>query len=207
MLKPLLTALAFAGALALPSLAEDFALGHGKGAEDAPNTIIEYGSLTCGGCKYFHDEIMPVIEEDYIATGRVRFIFREVLRNDLDTALVAIARCAPEDQFFAVTDDIFANQEDILRAARAGTAMDKFVEIGTPYGIDSEAAFQACYADMNIRFDMVEVEDSAAAYQLNGTPTLIVNGEEKYVDEDFKSGEAFAAWLEEQLVPPADLSQ
>ena len=45
--------------LAMPAFAEDLSVGHTKGSKDAPLTLIEYGSLTCGGCKYFHDKILP----------------------------------------------------------------------------------------------------------------------------------------------------
>ncbi|KCZ55566.1 hypothetical protein HY29_11665 [Hyphomonas beringensis] len=204
MLKSIVTAATAICLAAAPALAEDYTIGHSKGAEDAPITIIEYGSLTCGGCKYFHDKVQPTIEEDYVDTGKVRFIFREVLRNDLDVALVALARCAPEDKFFEITDTIFENQSDILSAASQGKAMEKFVEIGTPYGIDSEDAFNDCYRDMNIRLDIIEVEKSADAYELHGTPTLIVNGEEKYVDDDFRSGETFSAWLDKQMPEASD---
>lgn len=179
--------------------AEDYTVGHAKGSADAPITLVEYGSLSCGTCKYFHDKIMPTIEEDYVATGKVRFVFREVLHNDIDTALVSIARCAGDGEFFEVVDTIFEMQPDIISAAREGRVTDKFIEIGSPYGITDMDKFDACYRDMDIRFDILEVTESAKAYELHGTPTLIVNGEEKYLDNDFASGEAFAAYLDRQL--------
>ena len=43
------------------------------------------------------------------------------------------------------------------------------------------------------------MQETSELYELRGTPTLIVNGEEKYVDEDFKSADAFAAYLDEKL--------
>ena len=194
-----LSALALAIAATPVAASEEYEAGHTKGSADAPLTIIEYGSLSCAGCKYFHDEIMPRIESEYIDTGKVRFIFREVLRNDLDTALVSIARCAGEDNFFPAVDSIFDQQEAILAAARQGTALEAFITIGAPYGITDAASFNACYGDMNIRFDILAVEDSAEAYDLHGTPTLIVNGKEKYVDQDFSSADTFAAFLDHQL--------
>ncbi|HCX09364.1 MAG TPA: disulfide bond formation protein DsbA, partial [Hyphomonas sp.] len=36
-------------------------LGHVKGAADAPVTLIEYASPTCPACKYWHDDIQPVV--------------------------------------------------------------------------------------------------------------------------------------------------
>jgi protein-disulfide isomerase len=204
MLKSLLSATLATALLAMPALAEDLSVGHAKGSKDAPLTLIEYGSLTCGGCKYFHDKILPRIEADYVETGKVRFIFREVLRNDVDTALVAMARCAGEDKFFEATDAMFEHQPEIIKSAQAGTLLDTFVEIGAPYGITDVDAFNACYADMSIRLDMIEVQESANEYELHGTPTLIINGEEKYVDDDFNSADAFAAYLDGELAALPD---
>jgi protein-disulfide isomerase len=205
MLKSLLTALVPAAMLALPALADDLSIGHSKGSEDAPITLIEYGSVTCGGCKYFHDKIMPRVERDYIETGKVRFIFREALRNDVDTALISMARCKGEDKFFAITDAIFERQPEIIKTAQAGTVLDTFLDIGAEFGIGTPAQFDACYENMNIRLDMIEVQETADLYELRGTPTLIVNGEEKYVDKDFESADAFAAYLDAQLAALSEM--
>ncbi len=205
MLKSLLTALVPAAILALPALADDLSIGHSKGSEDAPITLIEYGSVTCGGCKYFHDKIMPRVERDYIETGKVRFIFREALRNDVDTALISMARCKGEDKFFAITDAIFERQPEIIKTAQAGTVLDTFLDIGAEFGIRTPAQFDACYENMNIRLDMIEVQETADLYELRGTPTLIVNGEEKYVDKDFESADAFAAYLDAQLAALSEM--
>ncbi|WP_291075395.1 thioredoxin domain-containing protein [Hyphomonas sp.] len=205
MLKSLLTALVPAAILALPALADDLSIGHSKGSEDAPITLIEYGSVTCGGCKYFHDKIMPRVEQDYIETGKVRFIFREALRNDVDTALISMARCKGEDKFFAITDAIFERQPEIIKTAQAGTVLDTFLDIGAEFGIRTPAQFDACYENMNIRLDMIEVQETADLYELRGTPTLIVNGEEKYVDKDFESADAFAAYLDAQLAALSEM--
>ena len=205
MLNTLLTALVPAAMLALPALADDLSIGHSKGSEDAPITLIEYGSVTCGGCKYFHDKIMPRVERDYIETGKVRFIFREALRNDVDTALISMARCKGEDKFFAITDAIFERQPEIIKTAQAGTVLDTFLDIGAEFGIRTPAQFDACYENMNIRLDMIEVQETADLYELRGTPTLIVNGEEKYVDKDFESADAFAAYLDAQLAALSEM--
>ena len=62
---------------AASSTVEAGELGHIKGDKNAPITLIEYASPTCPACKYFHDSIMPEIEAKYIATGKVKFVFRE----------------------------------------------------------------------------------------------------------------------------------
>ena len=47
------------------------------GNENAPITLIEYASLTCGHCATFHNEVFPKIKSDYIDTGKLKFIYRD----------------------------------------------------------------------------------------------------------------------------------
>jgi len=49
-----------------------------KGNSDAKVTIVEYASFTCPYCATFHKEIFPQLKEQYIDTGKVKFIYREV---------------------------------------------------------------------------------------------------------------------------------
>ena len=44
------------------------------GSEDAPVTIIEYASMTCGHCAAFHTETLPAIKEKYIETGKAKHL-------------------------------------------------------------------------------------------------------------------------------------
>ena len=46
------------------------------GSKDAPVTIIEYASMTCGHCASFHANIFPDIKKNYIETGKAKLVFR-----------------------------------------------------------------------------------------------------------------------------------
>ncbi|MEO1748177.1 MAG: thioredoxin domain-containing protein, partial [Pseudomonadota bacterium] len=45
-----------------------------KGDENAPITVVEYASMTCGFCALFHNDVWPTIKENYVDTGKVKFI-------------------------------------------------------------------------------------------------------------------------------------
>jgi len=48
------------------------------GSADAPVEMIEYASFTCPHCARFHADVWPQLKADYIESGKVRFIYREV---------------------------------------------------------------------------------------------------------------------------------
>ncbi|MEZ5946825.1 MAG: thioredoxin domain-containing protein [Hyphomonas sp.] len=204
-----LAALAAAAMLTGPAQAEweewspDTEIGWVQGAPDAPLTVIEYFSPTCGHCKEFSENIMPTVKLDYIDTGKVRFVMREYIRNDVDTAIVSQARCMEPATGLAFLEDVFARQDDVFDAATQGTITATLIEIGQPHGLTDRAAFDACYNDMNIRFDMIDVQQSASHYRIRATPTLIVGGKVKPGDQDIATPEAFTAFLDRELAKAA----
>ncbi len=48
------------------------------GDKDAPITVIEYTDFDCPICKVASDEILPGLKKEYIATGKVKFIFKSL---------------------------------------------------------------------------------------------------------------------------------
>jgi protein-disulfide isomerase len=170
-------------------------LGHVKGADDAPLTIIEYASPTCSHCKHFHDDIMPTLEGKFISTGKVKFIFREYPLNDLDVVAYAMANCAGEDKFFDVLDDLFAHQPDVFEASKTGAVKQVFLGIAARHGIADEAAFDACIADRPIRQRIADTMMTGETFGVKATPTFIVNGTVKPADGDVRSPEAFEAYV------------
>src|SRR5215467_9977382 len=83
------------------------------GAENAPVTIIEYASMTCPHCAQFQARTFPKLNERYIDTGKVRFIFREFPLDPLAAGAFMLARCAGndnKDRYFALVDTLFHQQ-------------------------------------------------------------------------------------------------
>ncbi|MFC0210155.1 thioredoxin domain-containing protein [Chelativorans intermedius] len=87
------------------------------GSADAPVTIIEYASLTCGHCRSFHLTTWPALKEKYVDTGRVRFIIREFPFDPRASAGFMLARCAGEDKWYATIDLLYRSQEQWVRAS------------------------------------------------------------------------------------------
>ena len=82
------------------------------GSADAPITIYEYASYTCPHCATFHEGTFKKIKKNYIDTGKVRFVYREVYFDRFGLWASLVSRCGGPEKFFGITDLIFEGQAD-----------------------------------------------------------------------------------------------
>ncbi|MDY6770679.1 MAG: thioredoxin domain-containing protein [Candidatus Nanohaloarchaea archaeon] len=61
------------------------------GSPDAPVTIVYWGDFQCPFCKRFEQQTFPRLREDYIKTGKVRFVFKDFAFLGPDSTTAAIA--------------------------------------------------------------------------------------------------------------------
>ncbi len=147
---------------------------HVMGAADAPVTIIEYSSLTCPHCASFHAEAWPQIKEQYVETGKVRFILREFPLDNLAAAGFMLARCVDADKYFAFVDLLFSKQSDW---ARASDPVSELKTLSRQAGF-TEQRFEACLTDQAMLDHITRVRDEGSErYGVRSTPTFIINGE------------------------------
>lgn len=167
------------------------------GDADAPLTVIEYASVTCPACASFHEAIYPEIKENYIDTGKVRFVFREFPTAPAELSVVGsmVARCAADrggkDAYFLVLDTLFRTQRTWI----SGNAREELIKIAGQAGMD-EAAFDACVRRQEL-IDLINdnVEEGREKYNVNSTPSFIVDGDKR----QFNDAEGFSAALDEAL--------
>lgn len=89
-------------------------LGDGK----APLTIVEYSDFQCPYCSTFFKKTLPSIVEDYVKTGKVKFIYKDFpLSGHPNAAPAAIAsHCAGEqDAYWYMHDMLFSHQSEWSR--------------------------------------------------------------------------------------------
>lgn len=167
-----LGALAFVGGVgAAPLDATDMSLGNAK----AKVTVTEYASLSCGHCAAFHNEVFPAFKKKYVDTGKVRYVFREVLTEPRDFAAVGYitARCAGPTKYFEVVGEIFRSHPELAKTGDARTVLLRAAAIG---GL-TETQLQACIADQaNVDALNARVEKAVKEGDISGTPTFFVNG-------------------------------
>lgn len=166
------------------------------GNPDAPVKITEFGSLTCSHCAAFSAEGFPTLRDKYVNSGKVSYELRNYVRDPLDMASALIARCAGPEPFFPLADGLFANQpelfkkaqaigQDAFKAAMAQAPGERFVTLGGKAGlIDfamqhgiSEDQAKKCLGDATMAEKLAGyVEKANEQYNIEGTPTFLMNG-------------------------------
>lgn len=150
----------------------------GMGNADAAVTMIEYSSVACPHCAAFHEEVFPTIEENYIETGRMRYVLREMITGSPQFAIAgfSLAHCVPEERYFDMVDLLFQQQRAIFQAAQTqGSARGQYLAIARSMGL-SEQDFIACLNNEEINQSIVAAHDRAIADGVDGTPRFIFNG-------------------------------
>ena len=104
-----------------------------QGAEDAPVTLIEYSSPTCGHCVDYHNDVAPRVHTEYVETGKVRLIYRPFVRNAIDAAIFMLAESRTGDEYNVVLDAYYRRYNDIAGASNVRALLE---EIAEAVGID-----------------------------------------------------------------------
>lgn len=149
------------------------------GSKDAKVVLVEYASVTCPHCANFHKEVLPVIKQKYVDTGKVRYIFREFPTPpfELATAGHLMARCAGVDKRNQIIDALMRGQTDwITQASGPLGAKQALLNIAASAGM-SEAEFDTCMANEKLLKTLVDIRDGGIKAGVEGTPTLFINGE------------------------------
>ena len=179
--QTLAAALVSAAAAGLPGLAFAQATPEVRemsmGDPNAPVTLVEYAMFTCPHCAAFAQDVLPKIKENYIDTGKVRLVFREVYFNKPALWAAMIARCAPQDRYFGVVDALFATQASWASETDPQAMLGKLYGVGRQAGL-TDAEMDACMQDRAMAEALVaEYQKNAAADAVDATPTFLINGE------------------------------
>ena len=165
------------------------------GDENAPVTVVEYASYTCPHCRNFHEQVFGELKANYIDTGKIKFVYREVYFDKFGLWAGMIARCAGPDRYFGVTDLLYEKQAEWLASRNDAQIAADLRKIGLSAGMTGEQ-LDACLADGAKAQAMVEVfQANAEADSVRSTPTFIIDGE-SYTNMNYAD---FSAILDERL--------
>lgn len=170
--------------------------GYLMGNPKAPITLIEYGSLSCPHCAKFAQESFQELTGKFVSSGRVSYEYRSFAIHPQDVPLTMLARCGGTDAFFPLTEQIYTNfdamnapledkaVQDKANAAAALPSPQRFVALADALGYTQFFAQRGISADqahacLSNAATATQIANFAQKYGdagINGTPTLVVNG-------------------------------
>ena len=144
-----------------------------SGNENAKISIIAYESLTCSHCADFHKKIYPLLKKEYIDTGLAKIEFRHFPLDIAALNASKIAQCK-SDQSLEVLESLYLNQQAWVKGntvEEINGNLKKFIE-KEGFKIN----FDNCIKDKNIEdFVLNDRIEGAKNFQINATPTIIIN--------------------------------
>jgi len=163
-------------ASALPPLpATDGFRGFTLGADAAPIEVTEYSDFECPYCASFATVQMPVIREQLIATGKVRWRYRDFpLPTHRYSRYAALAaQCAGEQgKFWEMHDQLFSNHQ---WAQTGKNPRSLFRDFAKSAGLDLDK-YDACIDGQRYAGRIQASLQEGEALGIGGTPTFFVNG-------------------------------
>ena len=148
--------------------------GRVLGDPNAPVLVVEWGDYQCPACLQFKRVFFPQLVQDYIATGKIRFEYRDFAFIGDESKLAAEAALCAQDQgkFWEYHDALFANQ----RGENVGSfSSDRLKRIAEVVGLDM-GPFNSCLESRQHRGEVEAMREEAQRLGVNATPTFFVNG-------------------------------
>ena len=148
------------------------------GSPTAKVTVLEFASLGCPICAKWNNDNFAAFKAKYIDSGKVHYVLKEFSTGDAPVAAAGflLARCAGKDKYFQVVDAVFRQEADLLETDRNAEKRDRLVKVAQSAGIP-ETQFDACTSnDDALKAFNDRVDAAAKKYNIDSTPTFIVNG-------------------------------
>jgi len=150
-----------------------------KGDPNAPLTIIEFSDFQCPFCARFYSQTLPLLEENYIDTGKVKLVFKDLPLDRLHPnarATHIAAECANEQGKFWEYHDILFEKQPQWQSLSTSNLDSTLTNFAAGLGMQS-TEFQACIESQEIADEVNDDTLEAASYGTTGTPTFFIGNE------------------------------
>jgi protein-disulfide isomerase len=142
---------------------------------------MEVGDFQCPYCGRFAREVFPKINDAYVRTGKVRWMFinlpLSMHLNAWPAAEAALCAGAVSNRFWPMHDRLFATQDQWSGVDLPGPIFARYAQaLGVP-----AKAYQECVADDRMAPLILKDAAYAGALQITGTPSFVVDQEEVVV--------------------------
>ena len=143
------------------------------GRPDAPLTMYDYSSVVCSHCREFHKFILPKLERDFIATGKLRFVFIHFPTEVLSMRAAKLSYCLPENKFYDFISDLYDKRDWLFSKDET-----RIYEHAKAFGM-TDADIEACNANKKLTSDILLARENAMqTFKIAGTPSFIIEGKD-----------------------------
>lgn len=146
-----------------------------KGQADAPVTVVVFGDFQCPSCRVAFQQIEGGVDQTYVETGKVKFVFHDFLLpmhpNAIPAALAARAAGA-QGQFWQMHDVLYARQTEWENDR---DVVKRFKSYAVELGLDT-AAFNRSLDGKEYAAAITAAVDAGTKQGINATPTYVVDG-------------------------------
>jgi protein-disulfide isomerase len=149
--------------------------GRTLGSENARVTVEDYFDFQCPVCARAAATIDPKIEQDYVADGRVKLVFRHMALIGQESIWAADAAECANDQgkFWDYHDKLFENQHGENKGA---FSIDNLKRFAVELGLDTQT-FNQCL-DSGKHEDLVKAETQDGLKKgIQSTPTFVIGSQ------------------------------
>lgn len=149
------------------------------GDDNAPVTIIEYASFTCPHCANYHNSVFGDLKTDYVDTGKVKFIIRDVYFDRLGLWASMLARCDSGQKYFGISDLIYKRQREWTKGESNAEIVGNLKKLGRLAGMNDEV-MDACLQDQTMAQALVATyQENASRDEITSTPSFVINGKKE----------------------------
>jgi len=146
------------------------------GINDAKVTMEEYGDMECPFCVSNFSSVFPQIFKNYIATGKVKYVYHDFplsFHAQAANAAIAVLCAGDQDKFWQMHEAVFNNQ-DVWSAVDGLSAFDSIAKSLVLKMDDFDACLKAEKYKSQIDADYA----GGILKGVDGTPTFFINGVE-----------------------------
>jgi protein-disulfide isomerase len=150
--------------------------GHVMGSDSAPVTVVEYADFECPACAQFAVLTAPDIKQRLIATGQVRWVFRDFPLEGHQNSLPAhhAGQCAGEQgRFFEMHDQLYFNHGRWVLERRPER---RFRDFAAAIGLDL-GRYDECMSSGRYLPRLERAKQDAAAAGIGSTPTFDIGNQ------------------------------
>lgn len=150
---------------------QDIDITYTKGNANATVKITEYSDYQCPFCSRLTLEILPLLQNDYLETGKVLFIFKDfpIPNHRYAQKASEATYCAGEqnqDKFWEMHVKLFENQNELARENLSKYAEELTLNV---------QAFDSCLDSEKYKNLVLRNRQDGLKAGIEGTPTLLVN--------------------------------